>query len=128
METLNRQIYFFRANNSELEVGLIDFQWSGFGLAATDVAHHITAVIHADLLENGGEETLLRHYYDDLQKSLLEFGAYNSIKDFSKDFSYSEFVLSREEGLRVHEYNGESRNIRLYLVTFRVGLEWKYAV
>ena len=68
-------------------------------MAATDVAHHITAVIHADLLENGGEETLLRHYYDDLQKRLLEFGAYNSIKDFSKDFSFSEFVRQYETGV-----------------------------
>jgi len=90
---------FFRAYNSELEVGLIDFQWSGFGLAATDVAHHITAAIHADVLVNDGEEALLRHYYDDLQKFLLEFGAYDSVKDVSKDFSYSEFVRQYETGI-----------------------------
>merc|ERR1719162_2500789 len=36
--------FFFRQNkDSDIEVGVIDFQWSGFGLAATDVAHHITS-------------------------------------------------------------------------------------
>ena len=39
-----------------MDVGLIDFQWSGFGLAATDIAHFITSAVHADLLNDGGEE------------------------------------------------------------------------
>ncbi|KAL7531647.1 hypothetical protein ACHAXR_004149 [Thalassiosira sp. AJA248-18] len=66
---------FFRPNGSGLEVGLIDFQWAGFGLAATDVAHFLSAAVHADLLDDGGEEKLLKHYYDELQTYLGVFGA-----------------------------------------------------
>ena len=37
------------------EVALIDFQWCGFGLAATDVAHHIAAALAPECVGGDGE-------------------------------------------------------------------------
>jgi len=75
-----------------LEVGLIDFQWGGFGLAATDIAHFMSAAVQADLLENGGEARLLRHYYDELQQHLVGFGAYASEVAARESFSFDIFL------------------------------------
>lgn len=83
-------------DDDEVEVGLIDFQWSGFGLAATDLAHFLTSAIHADRLVDGGEETLMRYYYDELQKYLVEYGAYKSPKDVLQSFPYATFVEQYE--------------------------------
>jgi len=69
--------FFFRRNESvELEVGIIDFQWSGFGLAATDVAHHIASAVMPDCLSYDGqrERDLLDHYHACLSKEMVKFG------------------------------------------------------
>lgn len=76
----------------ELEVGLIDFQWSGFGLAATDIAHFIASGVHADRLVNGGEEMLLQYYFDELQKYLVEYGAFKNEEEAIEQFSYDTFM------------------------------------
>jgi len=76
----------------ELEVGVIDFQWSGFGLAATDVAHFLMAAIHADRLVDGGEEAYLRYYYDELQRYLVEFGVCSTEDDAIRHLSYDTFM------------------------------------
>ena len=85
---------FFRSkgNGSGLEVGLIDFQWAGFGLAATDIAHFISAAVHADLLNDGGEDMLLTHYYSELQKYLIEYGAFGSVDEVSEGYSFAIFT------------------------------------
>jgi thiamine kinase-like enzyme len=74
--------FFFRRNpkSKKLEVGLIDFQWSGFGLAATDVAHHLTAAVMPDCLSLDGkkEKTLLDHYHSCLVRYLVKFGSASS--------------------------------------------------
>jgi 3'-phosphoadenosine 5'-phosphosulfate (PAPS) 3'-phosphatase len=60
-----------------VEVGLIDFQWSGFGLAATDVAHHVAAALSAEgcLSADGARESeLLDAYHAELCASLAGFG------------------------------------------------------
>jgi len=92
---------FFRSDssNTSIDVGLIDFQWSGFGLAATDIAHFITAALHADRLHDGGEETLLQYYYDHLQKYLVEYGVYPSADDAVENFSYELFMKQYETGV-----------------------------
>ncbi|KAK1738191.1 putative inositol monophosphatase superfamily protein [Skeletonema marinoi] len=92
---------FFRSDssNTSIDVGLIDFQWSGFGLAATDIAHFITAAVHADRLNDGGEETLLQYYYDHLQKYLVEYGVYPSADDAVENFSYELFMKQYETGV-----------------------------
>jgi len=74
--------FFFRKkqeSNCEverIEVGLIDFQWSGFGLAATDVAHHITSAVSSSAVcfDGKDEAELLDHYYSSLSKALVKFG------------------------------------------------------
>ena len=69
------------------EAALIDFQWSGFGLAATDVAHHICAGVSGEALVGDGgdvtavEEVLLDHYYSALCSSLHAYGAAESVAE-----------------------------------------------
>ena len=89
----------FRQTPSELQVGLVDFQWSGFGLSATDIAHFMTSAVHADLLVDGGEDALLRHYYDELQTYLVEYGAYDTEGDVNRTYSYDTFLDQYEIGV-----------------------------
>ena len=58
-------------------MALIDFQWCGFGLAATDVAHHIAAALAPECVSADGtrEAQLLDHYHAKLCDSLAAFGA-----------------------------------------------------
>jgi len=84
---------FFRSTKSnKKQVGMIDFQWAGFGLAASDIAHHLTSAVHAEALADGGEDTLRRYYFDELQKHLVEFGAYGTAKDAIENYSYDTFI------------------------------------
>jgi len=73
---------FLRTNDetSKLEAGLIDFQWTGFGLAATDVAHFICAAVQPTCLSYDGtkETELLDCYYSSLTKSLVQNGVATS--------------------------------------------------
>eukprot|EP00571_Detonula_confervacea_P014839 CAMPEP_0172303154 /NCGR_PEP_ID=MMETSP1058-20130122/4735_1 /TAXON_ID=83371 /ORGANISM="Detonula confervacea, Strain CCMP 353" /LENGTH=506 /DNA_ID=CAMNT_0013013871 /DNA_START=58 /DNA_END=1575 /DNA_ORIENTATION=+ len=85
-------LLFRSSTESKLEVGLIDFQWAGFGLAASDFAHFITAAVHADMLVDGGEEILQRYYFDELQKYLVEFGAFDTVDDAIQNYSYDTFI------------------------------------
>lgn len=90
---------FFRRDDSQsghLQLGLIDFQWSGFGLAASDVAHFLTSAVHAKQLTNGGEENLQRYYFDELQKYLVEFGAFPNAQAASRGYTYETFVRQYE--------------------------------
>jgi thiamine kinase-like enzyme len=89
----------FRRSSNALKVGLIDFQWSGFGLAATDIAHFMTSGVHADMLVDGGEECLLKYYFDELQKYLVEFGAYKDTDDALQNYSYDTFMEQYEIGV-----------------------------
>jgi 3'-phosphoadenosine 5'-phosphosulfate (PAPS) 3'-phosphatase len=74
---------FFRRSEGELEVGLIDFQWCGFGLAATDIAHHISAALQPSCVSYDGKKEieLLDHYYQCLAEGLIEFGVASSEED-----------------------------------------------
>ncbi|CAB9513443.1 Pfam:DUF227 [Seminavis robusta] len=89
-------LLFRRPTNSELQVGLIDFQWAGFGLAASDIAHFLSAAVHADRLIDGGEETLMRYYFDELQKYLVEYGAFHTAEEAIQKYSYETFVEQYE--------------------------------
>lgn len=83
----------------DLEVGLIDFQWSGFGLAATDIAHFMTSGVHADRLVDGGEKDLLQYYFDELQTHLVEYGAYSSADEAIEEYSYETFMEGYDTGV-----------------------------
>lgn len=71
------------ASSGGVEVALIDFQWTGFGLAATDVAHHLAAALAPEALSLDGaaEAALLNHYHEVLCGALAEFGAAESAAD-----------------------------------------------
>ena len=57
------------------EVGLIDFQWSGPGLAAVDVAYCIWASASLEVLaEDGGEARLVAAYHSSLVEALAAAG------------------------------------------------------
>jgi Domain of unknown function (DUF227). len=67
------------AGATETEVGLIDFQWSGFGLGATDATHCICAAVDATALTtDNGEERLLDAYHAALCDALAQAGAAES--------------------------------------------------
>jgi len=51
---------FLRESQDGFEAALIDFQWAGFGLIGTEVAHHIAAAASPKALEI--EDELLEHY------------------------------------------------------------------
>lgn len=93
---------FFRqqSSSSNMEVGLIDFQWAGFGLAATDIAHFLSAAVHADLLDgDDSEKKLLQFYYDELQKYLVEFGAFGNVDEVKENFSFDTFIDQYENAV-----------------------------
>ena len=61
------------ASGAPLDIGLIDFQRTGFGLAATDVANHICAALRPmDSLNS--DSLLLDHYYAELTNAMAAFG------------------------------------------------------
>ena len=68
---------FLNRNDASL-VGLIDFQWMGFGLAATEVSHHFIAAFSLECLDR--EEELLDHYYGELIARLVEYGAASDVE------------------------------------------------
>ena len=49
-------VFLRETAEAELQVGLIDFQWCGFGLAATEVAHHILAAVDIEALSYDGSK------------------------------------------------------------------------
>ena len=61
-------------------------------MAATDIAHFISSGVHADRLVNGGEEMLLQYYFDELQKYLVEYGAFKNEEEAMKQYSYETFM------------------------------------
>ena len=91
--------FLFKQSESGLDVGLIDFQWAGWGLAATDIAHFLAAAVHANRLIDGGEESLLRYYYDKLQHYLVEYGAVKSSEEAYEHFGYETFLNQYETGV-----------------------------
>ena len=49
-----------------LEALIIDFQWTGVGYGVADVAMHLPHSVHDAALRDGGEEKLVKMYYNDL--------------------------------------------------------------
>jgi Ecdysteroid kinase-like family len=78
-----KQANLFFRGDADLQVGFIDFQWCGFGLAATDVAHFISAALQPNCLSRDGkkEGLLLDHYYSCLAEALVKHGVAKSTGD-----------------------------------------------
>ena len=73
--------FFFRSSGSDSgsgsgsgaeEVGLIDFQWCGFGLPGTELAYYVASCAEMSALDENGdkERELLRQYHEALCASL----------------------------------------------------------
>ena len=73
---------FFRqtTSNKNIEVGLIDFQWCGFGLCGTDVAHFMAAAVQPSCISKEKETLLLQQYYTTLSQELVKHGVASSIQ------------------------------------------------
>ena len=54
-----------------LEALIIDFQWTGVGYGVADVAMHLPHSVHDAALRDGGEEKLVKMYYNDLMRQEL---------------------------------------------------------
>ena len=80
-----------------LDVGLVDFQWSGFGLAASDVAHFMASSVHADLLQQ--EDDILQYYYNQLQARLIQYGVYANQEQASREYSFETFLEQYETAI-----------------------------
>lgn len=82
---------FFRAcaeNGAQIEVALIDFQWCGFGLAATEVAHHLAASLSSSVFAEDGvaaEARLLDAYHAALLEGLADFGVAPSVEAAARE-------------------------------------------
>jgi len=69
---------FFRTREHEagsgpqLDVAIIDFQWSGFGLAATDVSHHIVAALAPEALNANDTTGSALAAMEEAEKHLLD--------------------------------------------------------
>lgn len=94
---------FVKKRNDDWEIGLIDFQWTGFGLPGTDLGHFMCASVHHDAQGvdgSGPEETaLVDAYYDSFCAAAVEFGAASSVERVEQE------LLSREE-LQTQYENG----------------------
>jgi thiamine kinase-like enzyme len=92
-----KQANLFFRGDADLQVGFIDFQWCGFGLAATDVAHFISAALQPHCLSRDGkkEGLLLDHYYSCLAEALVKHGVARSTEDV-------ENILYPRETLQSH--------------------------
>jgi 3'-phosphoadenosine 5'-phosphosulfate (PAPS) 3'-phosphatase len=91
-----------RAAAGGCEVGVIDYQWTGFGLAATDVAAHISGAAAPECLSTDGtlEDALLDHYHSVLCSALAEFGAATSAADAAaRLLSRTDLQAQYENGL-----------------------------
>jgi len=60
--------FFYRESGADVDVGVIDFQWSGAGLCAVDVAYAIWACPELGVLEK--EEHLVDFYHKELVDAL----------------------------------------------------------
>ncbi|GBG30930.1 Inositol monophosphatase 3 [Hondaea fermentalgiana] len=87
--------FLFKAETKE--IGLIDFQWSGSGLAATDVAYSIAASCTPESLRD--YKVLVDGYYAALMKAFDELGAKTakipSREEFEQDFLWAWVDLAR---------------------------------
>ena len=62
--------FFFRENGDKTDVGMIDFQWTGAGLCATDVSYAIWTCPQFGVLDK--EKELVLYYHDQLIEALLD--------------------------------------------------------
>ncbi|KAL3933875.1 MAG: hypothetical protein SGBAC_010207 [Bacillariaceae sp.] len=79
---------FLPQKSTDRGVILVDFASTGVGLGMSDVAMHIHHATKAEDLANGGEEELLNHYLDQLNKQL------GPDKEYPKDVALRHYRLA----------------------------------
>ena len=79
----------------------IDFQWTGLGFGTADVALHLHHSVHIDVMRDGGEEELLRHYH---RRLLEELDARSDCDGAELRKRYSYTVARRHYELSVLDY------------------------
>lgn len=102
---------FLRENSEEKdgwEVGLIDFQWMGFGLGAVDAAHVLCASCDPEALgydetgkmvDPGAAPALIDHYYSELCTALAANGAAASIEEAAATWTREEVQTQYEAAI-----------------------------
>ena len=82
------------------EVGLIDFQWSGPGLAAVDVAYCIWASASLEVLaEDGGEARLVAAYHSSLAEALEAAGVTREVDCSNLRRFHTEVVIRKSSSI-----------------------------
>eukprot|EP00092_Neocalanus_flemingeri_P036354 GFUD01039577.1.p1 GENE.GFUD01039577.1~~GFUD01039577.1.p1 ORF type:complete len:793 (+),score=183.94 GFUD01039577.1:41-2380(+) len=91
--------FFFKDNGDQTDVGLIDFQWTGAGLCATDVAYAIWTCPAFGVLAK--EKELVQYYHSHLVNALqtnfpeCEVGAWLPLDQFLQEYQKCFLDLSR---------------------------------
>jgi hypothetical protein len=95
---------FFRAScndGSKVEVGLIDFQWSGWGAGIVDVAYLLVSSADMDSLSADGtsEMKLVEFYRNQFAQSLVRFGKVNDLAAALQCLPWADLKRSYEDAL-----------------------------
>lgn len=102
--------FFFRSSNEvspstgetdTLQVGIIDFQWCGWGHPSVDVAYLIASSASPDLLSNDGsaEEFWLQTYYSKFCESLVKTGKVPDTSSAEKAISFQDLKKYYDDAL-----------------------------
>jgi len=70
-----KSLNVFLPRTNDNHAVLVDFASTGIGLGMSDLAMHIHHAVHPEYLANGGEESLVRHYWEHLTKRLDDDGS-----------------------------------------------------
>ena len=102
-----------------VEVGLIDFQWMGFGLGVVDAAHVIAASVDPETLgfadgdaegsslsrdgvggfDEGAVPALFVHYYDEFIDASVSNGAAGSLEEARRTWPFEEALAQYDEAI-----------------------------
>ncbi|PXF40399.1 hypothetical protein BWQ96_09891 [Gracilariopsis chorda] len=88
-------------NGVELKVGLIDFQWCGWGHCSVDVAYLMLCATEAEVIgaDEGSEDELLQAYYERFVRYLVRFGKAGDEERARCRMKYAEFKRVYEEAV-----------------------------
>ena len=106
---------------------LVDFAAVGLGLGASDLALHIHHAVRPELLDNGGEEALLRYYWETLHELLRSSNSLPQVSQEEPNVNQDETTTTTTE---LYPWSVFLRHYRLAVVDygrFIMALMWKNA-
>lgn len=88
-------------NSEHVEVGMIDFQWCGWGHPAVDVAYLIAASAAPELVSADGrlEHMWLESYYTHLITEMVRFGKTRTLEEARELMPYGDLVTYYNDAL-----------------------------